>query len=288
MTGIVKFPELKRYFLFVFDIVPASSIAWLHNWSGLAAVALVIVHMAMRWGGIKTAFWGGRRARAAAVISALLLLGGGLYLNAKRPGDKKPVTLPAAEVKGYKGEKLGSGGDFRENSIKGPQRVDKGSYKLEVGGLAGAPARYGYNELLKLPAVRKTVTIDCVEGWSVKILWEGVLVKDVLKKVKAKPEAKTIIFYGADGYSTSFPLDYVLKNDIMLAAKMNGEVLPPERGFPFQLVAEEKWGYKWVKWVTKIELSADAGYKGFWEKRGYNNNGDVKGPKFEKRGSAGD
>jgi DMSO/TMAO reductase YedYZ molybdopterin-dependent catalytic subunit len=48
-------------------------------------------------------------------------------------------------------------------------------------------------------------------------------------------------------------------------------------------VAESKWGYKWVKWVTKIELSDDAEYRGFWEERGYNNGGDIDGPIFENR-----
>ena len=37
--------------------------------------------------------------------------------------------------------------------------------------------------------------------------------------------------------------------------KMNNVTIPPERGFPFMLVAESKWGYKWIKWVTKIEVS---------------------------------
>jgi len=27
---------------------------------------------------------------------------------------------------------------------------------------------------------------------------------------------------------------------------------PTERGFPFQLVAETKWGYKWIRWLTVI------------------------------------
>jgi DMSO/TMAO reductase YedYZ molybdopterin-dependent catalytic subunit len=58
--------------------------------------------------------------------------------------------------------------------------------------------------------------------------------------------------------------------------------LPPERGFPFQVVAESKWGYKWVKWVTKIELSDDTDYKGYWEELGYNNDGGIEGPIFEK------
>ena len=55
--------------------------------------------------------------------------------------------------------------------------------------------------------------------------------------------------------------------------------IPPARGFPFEVVAEDKWGYKWCKWVTEIELIDDLDYRGFWEERGYNVDGDVQGPK---------
>lgn len=48
------------------------------------------------------------------------------------------------------------------------------------------------------------------------------------------------------GYSTSFPVEYVTDNGTLMAYKMNGVVLPPERGFPFQLVAQGKWGYKGI------------------------------------------
>jgi DMSO/TMAO reductase YedYZ molybdopterin-dependent catalytic subunit len=56
---------------------------------------------------------------------------------------------------------------------------------------------------------------------------------------------------------------------------MNEAVIPTERGFPFQLVAESKWGYKWIKWITRIELSDDVNYRGYWESRGYSNEGDL-------------
>ena len=68
----------------------------------------------------------------------------------------------------------------------------------------------------------------------------------------------------------------------MIAYKMNNVILPPERGFPFQLVAEQKWGYKWIKWITKIELSNNTNYKGFWESRGYNNDGNLNGSKYSQ------
>jgi DMSO/TMAO reductase YedYZ molybdopterin-dependent catalytic subunit len=77
-----------------------------------------------------------------------------------------------------------------------------------------------------------------------------------------------------DGYTTSFPVQYFYDNDILLAHSMNGEALRPDRGFPFQVVAEEKWGYKWCKWVETIELVADEDPGGYWEDRGYANDGD--------------
>jgi len=127
---------------------------------------------------------------------------------------------------------------------------------------------------------KKVVTLDCVEGWSVKLLWEGILVKDILDEVGVLPEAKVIIFRSVDRYSTSFFLDYVYDNDIIMAHRMNDVVLPPERGFPFQVVAESKWGYKWIKWVNEIELSDDETYEGYWEARGYSNVGDRDGSFF--------
>ncbi|HII71420.1 TPA: molybdopterin-dependent oxidoreductase, partial [Candidatus Woesearchaeota archaeon] len=159
-------------------------------------------------------------------------------------------VLPASEIKEYEGEKLGSVDDFRENSIKGPQYVNIDEYQLEISGLVEAPLNMDYDTVLENQKYEKVVQLDCVEGWSVNILWEGVLVKDLIEQAGPLPEANTVIFYAYDGYSTSFPLDYVMDNDIIMAYRMNNMTIPPERGFPFQLVAESKWGYKWIKWVT--------------------------------------
>jgi DMSO/TMAO reductase YedYZ molybdopterin-dependent catalytic subunit len=109
----------------------------------------------------------------------------------------------------------------------------------------------------------------------VKLLWQGVLVKDLLEKAAPNPEAKTVIFHAYDGYTTSFPIEYIMDNNILMAYRMNDITIPPERGFPFELVAESKWGYKWIKWITRIELSDNIDYKGYWESRGFSNGGDL-------------
>ena len=209
---------------------------------------------------------------ALASILILLLLAGGCL----RP--QSPVTLKGVEVNEYEGEKLGSVNDFRENSIRGPQYINESTYRLKITGLVENPKEYTYREVVSShQPYEKIVTLNCVEGWSVKILWKGVLVRDLINEAKPKPGANTVIFRAYDGYSTSFPIEYIMGNDIMMAYGMNNVTLPPERGFPFQLVAESKWGYKWIKWITEIELSNDTSYQGYWESRGYSDTGNLSG-----------
>ncbi|MDD1678354.1 MAG: molybdopterin-dependent oxidoreductase [Methanomicrobiales archaeon] len=187
-----------------------------------------------------------------------------------------PTSLPSVEIRSYQGQNLSSISDFRENSIKGPQYVNISEYRLTITGLTNTTLTHPYDEVLqKYPHYTKVVTLYCVEGWHVTILWEGVLVRDVLLDAGIDPRANTVIFTAHDGYTTSFPLDYLMDNDIIMAYSMNNVTLPANRGYPFQLVAEDKFGYKWEKWIEKIELTDNPNYRGYWERRGFSNNGDI-------------
>ncbi len=195
--------------------------------------------------------------------------------------DAAPAHLGTVEISDYQGQRLDPISDFRENSINGPQDVDRTTYRLKVDGEVSTPAAYTYEEVLSRETTHtKVVQIDCVEGWSVKVLWQGVLLSDLIARSSPKPGAVTVVFHAADGYTTSLPLSYVKDRRILLAYGMNGIEIPPERGFPFMVVAEDKWGYKWCKWVTEIELSDDALYRGYWESRGYARGGDLAKPFF--------
>jgi len=205
-------------------------------------------------------------------LAGLVLIG----LVALIMQTNNPPKLYPSEVREYQGEDLSSISHFRENSIKGPQYVDNQTYRLNVTGLVNNSQSFSYDEVLAdFQPYTKVVTLHCVEGWSVKILWEGFLVEDLLEQAGADPNATTVIFRAYDGYSTALPMDYIRDNDILIAYKMNDLVLPPERGFPFQLVAESQIGYKWIKWITEIEVSNNSDYLGFWESRGYPNNAPV-------------
>ena len=208
------------------------------------------------------------------LLLSLLLFGCGTD-NDDTTSETDLEELTKIEVTEYEGQDLSSLTDFRENSIKGPQYIDSDTYTLTIDGLVEQPVSLSYEEVLDNQKYSKVVTLHCVEGWSVDILWEGVLLADLFEEVDVQENADTVIFYSEDGYSTSLPLRTIMDKKLMIAYKMNGVVLPPERGFPFQLVAEDKLGYKWIKWITRIELSDDADYKGYWEQRGFDNEADV-------------
>jgi DMSO/TMAO reductase YedYZ molybdopterin-dependent catalytic subunit len=214
----------------------------------------------------------------AALTSALLFCS-----QSQKAPRHQSQALDPAEVSDYEGEKLSSAEDFRENSIKGPQRVSIEQYRLRVDGLVDSALVLTYDEVLSsFACYSRIVTLHCVEGWDAKILWEGVKVKDLLARAGVKPDARVVIFHAQDGYTSALPLYYLLDNDILLAFNMNNTRLRTERGFPFQLVAEDKWGYKWVKWVTRLEVSADSTYRGYWERRGYSNRAN-HGERFFER-----
>ncbi|NLK73076.1 MAG: molybdopterin-dependent oxidoreductase [Clostridiales bacterium] len=179
------------------------------------------------------------------------------------------------EIREYQGARLDPAIGPRDNSIKGVQNVDIDKYSLSVSGLVDKPVSLEYGDVLKLDAYQRKITLYCVEGWDATILWEGVLLKDIMDIAGIKKEANTVIFHAVDGYTTSLPLEEIITNQLILAYSANGLELPPEMGYPFIVVAEDKWGYKWARWVSEIELSDNPNYRGYWEQQGYSIEGTI-------------
>ncbi|MBE0600282.1 MAG: molybdopterin-dependent oxidoreductase [Firmicutes bacterium] len=179
------------------------------------------------------------------------------------------------EITDYQGARLDPAVGPRDNSIKGIQQVDISAYTLTIDGLVDTPQTLGYQDVLALPAYERLITLHCVEGWDATILWKGVLIQELLNLAGIQPEAVTVIFSAVDGYTTSLPLQTILDKQLIMAYDANGIPLPPEMGYPFIVVAEDKLGYKWARWVNQITLSDDADYLGFWEAVGYSNDATV-------------
>lgn len=181
------------------------------------------------------------------------------------------------EIKDYKGMRLDPSIGPRDNSISGVQYIDISLYGLTILGLVDSPRTFSYEEVLDFNAYEKVITLHCVEGWDATILWKGVKISDLLEAVEISDSAKTIIFKAVDGYTTSMPLSIIVSRDMILAYEANTNPLPPEMGYPFIVVAEDKLGYKWARWVNEIEISDDEDYEGYWEQKGFENAAEVSG-----------
>jgi DMSO/TMAO reductase YedYZ molybdopterin-dependent catalytic subunit len=191
------------------------------------------------------------------------------------------TTVPGeVEATEFQGVKLTPIKDQRNNALQGTQIIDKATYKLTIDGLVNHPLTLSYADLQAYPQIAQLMDLNCVEGWNFTAKWTGPALSAIFADAGVKPEAVIAIFYTADvpvGY-TSLDLNYINTNNIIIALKLNDITLPPDRGFPFQVVAKSKFGYKWAKWVTRIELSSNTNFRGYWESNGYNNNADINGP----------
>lgn len=199
-------------------------------------------------------------------------------VNHNDPDTYSQATLArfrTDEIQFYQGQRLDPAIGPRDNSINGVQIINVETYTLSIIGLYGSFLDLSYDQVVAYPLHQRLVTLHCVEGWEATILWEGVALMDLIALANPSAEVTTIIFHAADGYTTSLPLKTIEEKDLILAYRANGLTLPPEMGYPFMVVAQDKLGYKWARWVTAIELSSNENYLGYWEARGYSNLADL-------------
>lgn len=182
--------------------------------------------------------------------------------------------LPEIEAHVFLNVTLASISSQGNNAIIGTQIIAVDNYTLEVGGLVARKLNLTYDEILNLPAYSEVAYMPCVEGWGFNAKWTGFRVIDLLDMAGVNEKGSYIVFFSQDGYSTGLPLTYLRDKHILLAYGLNDITLPADRGFPLQLVADSKYGYKWAKWITRIEVVSEE-FKGYWESRGYTNSADV-------------
>lgn len=129
-------------------------------------------------------------------------------------------------------------------------------WRLEVAGRVRTPLRLTYNELLALPAVEGNVLLICPGIFTINAHWKGVAVSELLKTAGAEEGVSHVTVHGPQGnYEKveNFTPAEVAAGKVFLAYAVNGQVLPQKHGFPLRVVAEDRFGSDWVKYVYKIE-----------------------------------
>lgn len=147
-------------------------------------------------------------------------------------------------------------------------------WQLTIGGLVEKPLKLTWNDFLDLPQTETVSDIHCVTAWSrYDNRWAGVLARDLIQAVKPRPGVKHVVFQSYDGYATNVTFEHFGAPDVLLAHSWEGAPLKREHGGPVRVVMPRWYFWKSAKWVKHIAfLDRDA--PGYWEVRGYHNEGD--------------
>lgn len=153
-------------------------------------------------------------------------------------------------------------------------KIPSAQYVLHVDGLVARPRIFTWADLQQIGMVSETSDFHCVTRWSrLDTAWSGVRLRDLLERVAPAPEAEFVMAHAADGYETNLPLSRLRQDDVLLATALDGKTIPTEHGGPVRLVVPSLYGWKSAKWVVCLEFMA-VDRPGFWEQRGYHNDGD--------------
>lgn len=162
--------------------------------------------------------------------------------------------------------------------------IDVTAWRLEVGGDAILhPFTLDYDELLAMPAHTVTCYLECAgngrsfygeltdrpgEGtpWKLGAIgiaeWRGVPLAALLARAGVTQSAVDVNVIGLDTppIERPIPIDVALHPDTLLVTHMNGELLPPDHGFPLRLIVPGWIGMANVKWVGRITVSSERVY----------------------------
>ena len=150
-------------------------------------------------------------------------------------------------------------------------KIDPRAYRLTITGAVERPVTYSLAQLRALPRATQVSDFHCVTGWSVyDVQWAGVRFADLLAEASPLPGAKALRFVSAEvPYDDTLSLPQALASDALLALDMDEKPLSRPHGFPTRVVMPRMYGYKSVKWVSRIEVEPHLDTVGYWEQRGY-------------------
>lgn len=235
--------------------IRGNEVLWWHVAVALVAVPLILWHLlarrtvprrtdarrrnVLRWGG------------AAAVGAGLWAADEAALAVTRSPGADRRFT-GSFEVGSYRPS------DMPRVIWLDDQRpaIDPVSWRLAVTD-AGGSYELSVAELVAMPVTRVREALDCTGGWYSWHDWEGVPLRSLLREAG---DARSITVTSVTGYWIRFGIEDL--DNLLVAHGYDGEPLQRGHGAPMRLVAIGSRGYRWVKWVVRIEVD---GRPSWWQ-----------------------
>ena len=158
-------------------------------------------------------------------------------------------------------------------------RIEPANYQLEIlGDGVSSPRSFSYDELLAMPSISVIRAVECAGNgrsfyqtaygkeasgtqWKLGGIgiaeWTGVPMREVLERAGVKSNAKDVMPISLDEKKVQrpIPIEKALAEDTLLVYAMNGDMLPPDHGFPIRALVTGWVGIANIKWVGSIQVS---------------------------------
>jgi DMSO/TMAO reductase YedYZ molybdopterin-dependent catalytic subunit len=181
--------------------------------------------------------------------------------------------------------------EFFTTQHYGHPEVDPAAFRLKISGLIDRPTSFSLDELKRLGTAELVAGFECsgnrrpLQGLCGNGRWTGVPLKTLLDRAGVKPQAREVVFYGADHgeeevefrttklkidqpFGRSLSREKAMSGDVFVAHSMNGEPLTRHQGSPLRLIVPGWYGVANVKWLSQIHLQEDE-YFGKYQTRWY-------------------
>jgi sulfane dehydrogenase subunit SoxC len=160
-----------------------------------------------------------------------------------------------------------------ERHHAGIAELDPADYRLILHGLVERPLIFTLDDIKRMPRVNRVYFCECAANSGMEwrgaqlngvqfthgmvhcVMHTGVPLKVLLDEAGLKPNARWLLLEGGDAaaMTRSLPLAKAL-DDVLVAYRMNGEMLYPENGYPVRMVIPGWEANMWVKWLRRIEV----------------------------------
>jgi sulfoxide reductase catalytic subunit YedY len=164
------------------------------------------------------------------------------------------------------------GTDKEEPGRLAPRLLKTRPWTVRIDGLCAKPGNWAIDDLVRANRVEdRTYRLRCVEAWSMVIPWQGIPLRDVIRRAQPTPAARfvelTTLLDPAQmpgqrrqvlewPYVEGLRMDEAMHPLALLGTGLYGRPMPAQNGAPIRLVVPWKYGFKSIKSIVRIRFTA--------------------------------
>ena len=208
-----------------------------------------------------------------AASGAVTLAGSGSARAAAAPSKYSTAEVPNTFEEATSYNNFYEFGTGKDDPARNAGALTTDPWAIEIDGMVERPGTYDVADVIKGQRMEERIyRFRCVEAWSMIIPWIGFELGALLTRVGVQPSARYVAFEtlvrpeempGQRSpildwpYREGLRLDEAMHPLTILSTGMYGQDMPNQNGAPIRLVVPWKYGFKSIKSIVRISLTAE-------------------------------